>query len=101
MVGFTLVGEVERILMEPKDMVEKVVRDLFREGWVEEPGITMSMVGLVEEEEEEQEEEEEEVTLGEAVEMLLKIAVGAGEALTTMETTWTMNVAITPLVMVK
>lgn len=104
MAGFTPVEEVERTLMEPREGVEKVVRDLLWEGWVEKPCITMSMVGLVEVVElmdREQEEEEEEGTLGEAVELVVLINVGVVEALTSMETTGIMNVVITPLVMVK
>ena len=46
--GFTQAEEVERILMVPSDMAEKVVRDFFREGWVEDPGTTISWVGLEE-----------------------------------------------------
>ena len=104
MVGFTPVEEVERISMGPRETAEKVVRDFYREGWVEEQYITMLLVGLVEEVElmdGEEEEEEEEVTLGEAVEMLGMIPVGEGVALTTMETTRTMHVVIERLVMVR
>ena len=104
MVGFTPVEEVERISMGPRETAEKVVRDFYREGWVEEQCITMLLVGLVEEVElmdGEEEEEEEEVTLGEAVEMLGMIPVGEGAALTTMETTRTMHVVIVRLVMVR
>ena len=67
--------------------------------------ITMLLVDLVEEVElmdsQEEEEEEEEGTLGEAVEMVIMTPVGVGVALTTMETTRTMNVVITQLVMVR
>ena len=35
--GFTPVEEVERILMVPREMAEREVRDFFREEWVEEP----------------------------------------------------------------
>ena len=65
--------------------------------------ITMLLVDLVEEVElmDSQEEEEEEGTLGEAVEMVIMTPVGVGVALTTMETTRTMNVVITQLVMVR
>ena len=58
----------------------EVVRDFFREGRVGDHCITMLLVGLVEEVElmESQEGEEEEGTLGEAVEMVLVIAVGVG-----------------------
>ena len=101
MAGFTPVEEVEAW-----EWAEKVVRDLFREGRVGDHCITMLLVGLVEEVElmdgqEEEEEEEEEGTLGEAVEMVLVIPVGVGVAPTTMETTRTMNVVITRLVMVR
>ena len=104
MVGFTPVEEVERISMGPRETAEKVVRDFYREGWVEEQYITMLLVGLVEEVEfmdGKEEEEEEEGTLGEAVEMLGMIPVGVGAALTTMETTRTMHVVIERLVMVR
>ena len=105
MVGFTPVEEVERISMGPRESAEKVVRDFYREGWVEEQYITMLLVGLEEEVEfmdgKEEEEEEEEGTLGEAVELLGIIPVGVGAALTTMETTRTMHVVIERLVMVR
>ena len=77
--GFTQVEEVEGILVVPWDMVEKVVRDFFREGWVEEPGRTISWVGLEEVEElmdEQEEEEEAEGILEEAVEITVGIPVG-------------------------
>ena len=104
MVGFTPVEEVERISMGPRETVEKVVRDFYREGRVGDHCITMLLVGLVEEVElmdGEEEEEEEEGTLGEAVEMIGLIPVGVGAALTTMETTRTMHVVIVRLVMVR
>ena len=107
MAGFTLVEEVELISRGAWEWAEKVVRDFFREGRVGDHCITMLLVGLVEEvelmdgQEEEEEEEEEEGTLGEAVEMVLVIAVGVGVAPTTMETTRTINVVITRLVMVR
>ena len=72
--GFTPVEEVERISMGPRDMVERVVRDFCREGWVGDHGISTSMVGLAEEVELGdcgEEEEEEEDTLGEAVEVIM------------------------------
>ena len=107
MAGFTLVEEVELISRGAWEWAEKVVRDFFREGRVGDHCITMLLVGLVEEvelmdgQEEEEEEEEEEGTLGEAVEMVLVIPVGVGVAPTTMETTRTINVVITRLVMVR
>ena len=103
--GFTPVEEVERISMGPRETAEKVVRDFYREGRVEEQYITMLLVGLVEEVElmdwEEEEEEEEEGTLGEAVVSLVLIPVGEGVVLTTMETTRRMHVVIVRLVMVR
>ena len=104
MAGFTPVEEVEMNSRGAWEWVEKVVRDSFREGRVGDHCVTMLLVGLVEEVElmdgqEEEEEEEEEGTLGEAVEMVLVIPVGV--APTTMETTRTINVVITRLVMVR
>ena len=103
--GFTPVEEVELISRGAWEWAEKVVRDFFREGRVGDHCVTMLLVGLVEEVElmdgQEEEEEEEEGTLGEAVEMVLVIPVGVGVAPTTMETTRTMNVVITRLVMVR
>ena len=104
MAGFTPVEEVELISRGAWEWAEKVVRDFFREGRVGDHCITMLLVGLVEEVElmdGQKEEEEEEGTLGEAVEMVLVIPVGVGVAPTTMETTRTMNVVITRLVMVR
>ena len=103
MAGFTPVEETERISMEPRERTEKAVMDFFREGRVGDRCIITLLVGLVEEVElmDGQEEEEEEGTLGEAVEVVVMIAVGEGVALTTMETNRRMNVVITRLVMVK
>ena len=101
--GFTPVEDMGRISMEPRERAEKVVMDFFREVRVGDQSITVLLVGLVEEVElmDGQEEEEEEGTLGEAVEVVVMIAVGEGVALTTMETNRRMNVVITRLVMVK
>ena len=103
MAGFTPVEDMGRISMEPRERAEKVVMDFFREVRVGDQSITVLLVGLVEEVElmDGQEEEEEEGTLGEAVEVVVMIAVGEGVALTTMETNRRMNVVITRLVMVK
>ena len=103
MAGFTPVEDMGRISMEPRERAEKVVMDFFREVRVGDLWITILLVGLVEEVElmDGQEEEEEEGTLGEAVEVVVMIAVGEGVALTTMETNRRMNVVITRLVMVK
>ena len=69
MAGFTPVEEVERISMGPREMGERVVRDFFRDGWVGDHSITMSIVDLAEEVglRDLGEAEEEEDTLGEAV----------------------------------
>ena len=101
--GFTPVEDMGRISMEPRERAEKVVMDFFREVRVGDQWITVLLVGLVEEVElmDGQEEEEEKGTLGEAVEVVVMIAVGEGVALTTMETNRRMNVVITRLVMVK
>ena len=103
MAGFTPVEDMGRISMEPRERAEKVVMDFFREVRVGDQWITALLVGLVEEVElmDGQEEEEEEGTMGEAVEVVVMIAVGEGVALTTMETNRRMNVVITRLVMVK
>ena len=103
MAGFTPVEDMGRISMEPRERAEKVVMDFFREVRVGDQWIAVLLVGLVEEVElmDGQEEEEEEGTLGEAVEVVVMIAVGEGVALTTMETNRRMNVVITRLVMVK
>ena len=107
MVDSIPVEEMVRILGERRGMVEKVVRDFFREGRVGELRQTMSMVGLEEVEGEEEEAVEimegegEEGTLGEAVEIMMLIPVKVGEAPITMATTKRMNVVLTRLVMVK
>ena len=104
MAGFTPVEDMGRISMEPRERAEKVVMDFFREVRVGDQWIAVLLVGLVEEVElmdGQEEEEEEEGTLGEAVEVVVMIAVGEGVALTTMETNRRMNVVITRLVMVK
>ena len=105
MAGFTPVEEVERISMEPRDMVERVVRDFCREGSVGDQCITKSMVGLAEEVEQgdggEEEEEEEEDTLGEAVGKDMQIPVGVVVDLTMLETISRMNVVTTRPAMVR
>ena len=101
--GFTPVEEVESISMGPREMGERVVRDFFREGWVGDHGITTSMVDLAEEVglRDLGEAEEEEDTLGEAVEILLRIPVGVVVDPTMLETISRMNVVTTRLVMVR
>ena len=104
MAGFTPVEEEESISIGPRNMVARVVRDFCREGWVEDQGITTSMVGLAEEVElkdGEMEEEEEEDTLGEAVEMMFGMPVGVVVDPTMLETISRMNVVTTTLVMVR
>ena len=102
MAGFTPVEEVERISMGARDMEERVVRDFCWEGWVGDQGIPKSMVGLAEEVElGEEVEEEEEDTLGEAVEIILKIPVGVVVDPTMLETISRMNVVTTRLAMVR
>ena len=101
--GFTQVEEVERILMVPWDMGEKVVRDFFREGWVEEPSTLISWVGLEEVVELldcGQEEEEAEGILAEAVEMVGVIPVGVEVDPLMLETIRPMTVVTTQLGMV-
>ena len=103
MAVFTPVEEVEKTLVVPWEKVEKGARDFFREGWVEDPYITISMVGL--------EEglvlmervgvvEAEGGTLGEAVEIMSVTPVGEGEDLTMLEKINKMNVVIKQLAMV-
>ena len=103
--GFTPMEKVEETLVEAVEMAERVVGDFFREGRVGELGKMVSMVGLVEavelldgEVEEQGEEGEEGDTLGEALETMLVIPVGVGEAPTMLELIGKMNVAITQLV---
>ena len=103
--GFTPVEEVERISMGSRDMEERVVRDFCREEWVGDQRISTSMVGLAEEVElgdgGEEEEEEEEDTLGEAVEIMLRIPVGVVVDPSMLETISRMNVVTTRLAMVR
>ena len=105
MAGFTPVEEVERISMEPRDMVARVVRDFCREGWVGDQSIPTAMVGLAEEvelgERKEEEEEEEEDTLAEAVGKDLMMPVGVVVDPTMLETISRMNVVTTRLAMVR
>ena len=48
MAVFTPVEEVQPSLVAPWEQVEKVARDFFRVGWVDDPYITISTVGLEE-----------------------------------------------------
>ena len=97
---FTRVEEVQCSSVVPWVMAEKVVKDFFREEWVEEPTVTMLLEGL-----------EEEVVLTEVVveeeaaeevaEIMKMTPVGEGEDLTMQEKTSRTNVAITQLDMVR
>ena len=99
--GFTPVEEAERILMVPLEMAEKEAKDFFREVRVEEPVKTMSMEDLV-------------VVVAllavvaaaagilvEAVEEIVRTAVGEGEDLITPGQISKMTVVSTQLAMVR
>ena len=103
MAGFTPVEEVESISMGPREKGERVVRDFFREGWVGDHGIAMSMVDLAEEVglRDLGEAEEEEDTLGEAVDVTVRIPVGVVVGPSMLETISRMNVVTTTLAMVR
>ena len=104
--GFTPVEEVERILMGPRDMVARVVRDFCREGWVGDQRISTSMVGLAEEVElwdgaAEEEEEEEDTLGGGAVEVIITKPVGVVVDPSMLETISRMNVVTITMAMVR
>ena len=101
---FTPSEEVQRTLVEPWEKVEKGGRDFFREGWVDDPYITIYTAGL--------EEglvlmdgvgvrEAEEGTLGEAVEIMRIPPVAEGEDLTMLEKIRKMNVVTKQSAMVR
>ena len=102
---FTPAEEVQSILVVPWEMAEKVVRDFFREEWVEEPRKTMLTEVLVVEvvlmDGEQAVEGEEEGTLVEAVVNTVLKPVGEGEGLTMQDQISKANVATTQLVMVR
>ncbi len=103
MVVFTPVEEVQGNLVAPWGQVEKVARDSFRVGWVEDPFTTMSSVDLAEGPvlmEKEEVLEVEGGTLGEAVEIIKMTPVGEEEGLIILEQIRKMNVVITEWVMV-
>ena len=104
MVVFTPAEEVERNLVAPREGVEKVVRDFFREEWVEEPGFTILTEGLVEElvlMDGMKVVVAGEGTLVEAVEITYLTPVEEGEVPSMMEQTNKMNVVTTQLAMVR
>ena len=104
MVVFTPAEEVQSTLMAPRERAEKVVRDFFREEWVEETGITMLTEDLgvvVVRQETEEVVEAEEGTLVEAVENISTAPVEEEEVPSMMEQTNKMNVVTTQLAMVR
>ena len=81
-------------------MAEKEAKDFFREEWVEEPGITMLLVGLegaVALMEMEEVLEVEEATLGEVAGIMRVTPVEEGEDLTMLERISRVNVVIKQL----
>ena len=85
---FTQVEEAQHNLVVPWEKVEKGARVFCREGWVDDPCITISTVGLEEGlvlTEWAEVLEGEEGTLGEAVEIMNMSPVEEGEDLTTQE----------------
>ena len=99
---FTPVEEVERTLVVPRDLAEKVVRDLFREEWVETHIVTKMLTEDLEEVVEgDTVVVAEEGTLEEAVEIMKMTPVGEGEDLTTLEKISKMTVVIKQLAMAR
>ena len=81
-------------------MAEKEAKDFFREEWVEEPGITMLLVGLegaVALMEMEEVVEVEEAPLGEVAGIIRVTPVEEGEDLTMLERISRVNVVIKQL----
>ena len=104
MVGFSPVEEAQHSSGAQWGMVEKEAKDFFREEWVEEPGITMLLVGLegaVALMEMEEVLEVEEATLGEVARRISMTPVEEGEDLTTLERISRMNAVTIQLDMVK
>ena len=85
-------------------VAEKEAKDFFREEWVEEPGITMLLVGLegaVALMDEEEVLEVEEATLGEVAGIMRETPVEEGEDLTMLERISKTNAVIKQLDMVR
>ena len=85
-------------------VAEKEAKDFFREEWVEEPGITMLLVGLegaVALMEGEEVLEVEEATLGEVAGIMRETPVEEGEDLTMLERISKTNAVIKQLDMVR
>lgn len=101
----TPAAEVQHFLVVPREVVEKVAKDFFKEGLEVDLGLTMRMVDLAEVlvvmDGETVGEEEQEGTLEEAVAIKRKILVEAGEDLTMLVKINETNVAINYLVMVR
>ena len=98
MAVFTPAEEVERTLVAPTELAEKVVRGFFREEWVEEPSIAMLLEGLVEVlvlMDGMEVVEAGEGTLVEAVEIVARTLVEEGEGPSMMEQTSKINVVTT------
>ena len=101
--AFTPVEEVELILVVPKEMVEREVRDFSGEEWVEEP-MEMSwedLVVVVVRMDREVVVEALEGTLVEAVEIIKVIPAGEGEDPITLEQIRKMIAATKQLAMVR
>ena len=85
-------------------VAEKEAKDFFKEEWVEEPGITMLLVGLegaVALMDEEEVLEVEEATLGEVAGIMRETPVEEGEDLTMLERISKTNAVIKQLDMVR
>ena len=101
---FSQMEEVHDSLVVPWETVEKAVEGFFREGWVEEPGITMlseDLVAVVVLMETKEVLEAEVGTLVEAVVKINGTHVQEGEGLTTLEKISKMNVVTTKVAMVR
>ena len=101
---FIPVEEAQRTLEAQWGMAEKEAKDFFREEWVEEPGITMLLVGLegaVALMEMEEVLEVEEATLGEVAGIMTMTPVEEGEDLTMLERISKTNADIKQLDMVR
>ena len=101
---FIPVEEAQSSLEAQWGMAEKEAKDFFREEWVEEPGITMLLVGLegaVALMEMEEVLEVEEATLGEVAGIMRMTPVEEGEDLTMLERISKVNAVIKQLDMVR
>ena len=104
MVDFIPVEEAQHSSEVQWGVAEKEAKDFFREEWVEEPGITMLLVGLegaVALMDEEEVLEVEEATLGEVAGIMRETPVEEGEDLTMLERISKTNAVIKQLDMVR